>query len=323
MKLPAAKDVHFDLDDYLNRFVPRSRLYRLPRPLSHFLGYRDTPEPQVGNILIATWALIGAFCGLTVVTAVYKFSPGINEYHPPVVFASLGAAAVLNYNVIQSPLAQPRNTVVGNTLSAIIGVAIAKLFMLSPSFENYRWLAGPLCCGVASWAMTMMNSVFPPGGATAILAATDPTVGNLGWMFIPIVLLGSVLMLAVALITNNIQRHYPAYWWTPRDVGKQMRPDVESLSQEKEEKRHDLGPDEEANADRKIIITEDRIIVPDGFGLGPVESQLVEMLRSRLRSGDQHYNPSEAPSEPYSNGTLHSSREMLPSLKSKKSRETS
>lgn len=89
MKLPAAKDVHFDLDDYLNRFVPRSRLYRLPRPLSHFLGYRDTPEPQVGNILIATWALIGAFCGLTVVTAVYKFSPGINEYHPPVVFASL------------------------------------------------------------------------------------------------------------------------------------------------------------------------------------------------------------------------------------------
>ncbi|EOD47712.1 putative hpp family protein [Neofusicoccum parvum UCRNP2] len=319
MKLPAAKDVHFDIDDYLNPFVPRSRISRLPKPLSRFLGYRDSPAPQVGNVLIATWALVGAFCGLTTVTAVYKFAPGISQYHPPVIIASLGAAAVLNYNVIQSPIAQPRNAVAGNTLAAITGVAIAKLFMLSPDFEDLRWLAGPLCCGAASWVMTLTNTVYPPGGATAILAATDPTVGHLGWMFVPVVLLGSIIMLGVALVTNNIQRQYPVFWWTPRDVGKQTRPDIESASRgdEKEVRKGEEG----ATLQREIVMTEHYIVVPEDFDLNPAERQLLESLRARLRNADRYYNPSEAPSDPESSGTLHSSRGILPSLKSQKFHE--
>ncbi|EKG16090.1 HPP domain-containing protein, partial [Macrophomina phaseolina MS6] len=251
-----------------------------------------------------------------------------------------GAAAILNYNVILSPLAQPRNAIVGNTLSAIVGVSITKLFTLSPSsFDDHRWLAGPLCCGAASWAMTMTNTVFPPGGATAVLAATDPTVGAMGWVFVPVVLLGSVLMLAVALLTNNVQRQYPAFWWTPRDVGRRRRgADIESASRrgEDDEKRSgrtrsstaeadrdrgndDLSADDEASRDRKIVITERRVLIPDSFSLGPVESQWVEMLRDRLRSEVRCYNPSEASLDQDSTGTLHSSRDMLPSLKSQKS----
>ncbi|KKY13351.1 putative hpp family protein [Diplodia seriata] len=330
MKLPAAKDVHFDIDQYLNRFVPRNRINRLPKPLSRFLGYREKPAPPIGNIIQATWALVGAFCGLTVVTAVYKFGPGIAKYNPPVIVASLGAAAVLNYNVIATPLAQPRNAVVGNTLAALTGVCVAKLFMLlDDDFDAYRWLAGPLCCGCASWAMTMTNTVYPPGGATAILAATDPTVGALGWMFVPLVLLGSVLMVGVALVTNNLQRQYPVYWWTAEDVGRKRaaprdgeEEDVESGGRGDEKRvREELDVEERGEGkERRIVITEDRIFVPEGFHFGVVDARFVELLRARLRGNDGSSRPPE--SEAGSNGTdLASSRDMLPSLKSQKSCE--
>ncbi|KAL1642103.1 hypothetical protein SLS58_005693 [Diplodia intermedia] len=337
MKLPAAKDVHFDIDQYLNRFVPRNRIHRLPKPLSRFLGYREKPAPPIGNIIQATWALVGAFCGLTVVTAVYKFGPGIAKYNPPVIVASLGAAAVLNYNVITTPLAQPRNAVLGNTLAALTGVCIAKLFMLDDdgsSFDAYRWLAGPLCCGCASWAMTMTNTVYPPGGATAILAATDPAVGALGWVFVPLVLLGSVLMVGVALVTNNLQRRYPVYWWTAEDVGRKRAAaaardgegeDVEGVGRGDEKRaREELGVEErEEREERRIVITEDRIFVPEGFHFGVVDARFVELLRARLRGNDGS-SPAVPPSESEagSNGTdLASSRDILPSLKSQKSCE--
>ncbi|KAF4543525.1 Hpp family protein [Lasiodiplodia theobromae] len=330
MKLPAAKDVHFDIDQYLNRIVPHNRISRLPKPVSRFLGYRDEPAAPIGNIIQATWALVGAFCGLTVVTAVYKFGPGIAKYNPPVIVASLGAAAVLNYNVITTPLAQPRNAILGNTLSALTGVCIAKLFMLDPDYHQHRWLAGPLCCGCASWVMTLTNTVYPPGGATAILAATDATVGALGWVYVPVVLLGSVLMLGVALLVNNVQRQYPAYWWTAQDVGKDARKeggDVEKVSRGNEKDvREELGVEEVGSLERKVVITEDRIYVPEGFNFGIVDAQFVELLRARLRNSSEGgagagYDTPAPPSESGSNGTYLGSRDMLPSLKSQKSHE--
>jgi hypothetical protein len=84
-----AEEVHFDIDEYLNRIIPPSQLHRLPRPISRFLGFRKNPKPDVGNVLIAFWALIGAFGGLVLVAAIFKYSPVIREYNPPVVFASL------------------------------------------------------------------------------------------------------------------------------------------------------------------------------------------------------------------------------------------
>jgi hypothetical protein len=87
--VPRAENVHFDIDEYLNRIIPPSQLYLLPRPISRFLGYRKDQKPDVGNVIIAFWALIGAFCGLVLVAGVFKYSPIIREYNPPVVFASL------------------------------------------------------------------------------------------------------------------------------------------------------------------------------------------------------------------------------------------
>ena len=110
----------------------------------------------------------------------------------PVVFASLvstpalkgvyvvantlikGAAAVLEYSAVRSPLAQPRAAILGHTLAAIVGVALTKLFMLRGDYDDIRWIAGPFVCAASSAVMTMTNTVHPPGGATALLAAIDP-----------------------------------------------------------------------------------------------------------------------------------------------------
>ena len=52
-------------------------------------------------------------------------------------------------------------------------------------------------------------------GATALLAAVNPAVRDLGWYFLPVVLLSASLSLTVALIINNIRRCYPTFWFTP------------------------------------------------------------------------------------------------------------
>lgn len=88
-RLPRPQDVRFDIDECINPIVPPSQLYRLPKPISRFLGYRETPSPEVGNILIAFWALLGAFLGLLTVGAVFHYSDRILQYHTPVIFASL------------------------------------------------------------------------------------------------------------------------------------------------------------------------------------------------------------------------------------------
>lgn len=158
--------------------------------------------------------------------------------------------------------------------------------MLNPDYENLRWIAGPLACGIASFVMAMTNTVHPPGGATALLAAVDPTVEAMGWMFIPFILLGCSLMFVVAILVNNIQRQFPVFWWTPNEVGtwwNGRKPnqcdDVESMVSEKaEEKAIEIS-----GFKQTILLTPDRIMLPEGFVLGSEEAQILQEFRDRLR----------------------------------------
>lgn len=131
-----------------------------------------------------------------------------------------GAAAVLEFYAIESPLAQPRNAIVGHLLSAIVGVSVRKLFALSPTaIHNHLWAGGALACAAATSVMALTGTVHPPAGATALGAVVDDRLANIGWWLLPAVVLGSTLMLAVALVVNNIQRRFPVYWWTPERIG--------------------------------------------------------------------------------------------------------
>lgn len=130
--------------------------------------------------------------------------------------------------------------------------------------------------------MGITNTVHPPGGATALLAAVDPTVNKLGWYFVALVILGSLLMLLCALLINNIQRQFPVFWWTPRDVGKRAKRDIEPSAGKRplEELLRQLGSASEQNT---IIITPGHIMVPGGLELGQEERGILEVLRDRLR----------------------------------------
>lgn len=105
-------------------------------------------------------------------------------------------------------------------MSAIIGVAVARLFLLSDRFDEIQYLGGALACAAATSLMGLTKTVHPPAGATALLAVVDNRLVSLGWFLIPVMMLGGVLMLSVSLIINNIQRRYPVYWWTPEDLKK-------------------------------------------------------------------------------------------------------
>lgn len=222
-----------------------------------------------------------------------------------------GAAAVLEYNSIESPLAQPRNLVLGHFLSALLGVCITKLFALLPQarFDNLRWVAGGLAVGASSVVMGLTKTIHPPAGATALLAATSPDVTRLGWYLLPLVLLGCTLMLASACVINNIQRQFPMYWWTHVDLSdkkhRRANSDIERASQaEKEEEEEDaksgrlyrVKTREEMHFDREheIKITAKSIVIPDWLAVDDWERNVLDILRALVReSADEWVDPSQ------------------------------
>ena len=128
--------------------------------------------------------------------------------------------------------------------------------------------------------MTVTKTVYPPAGATALLAAIDPQVEHLGWYLLPLVLLSTALTLITSLVINNIQRQYPTYWWTPASVGTASgEEDIESVPT-KTAVTHIESTD-----GNSIRITADDIMVPDGFYLAGEEGSILEILQDRLRDG--------------------------------------
>ena len=125
---------------------------------------------------------------------------------------SFGASAVLIYGVPMGELSQPRNLVGGHVISALVGVIAYHLFPDNVAF------ASALAVATAIAAMMATNTTHPPGGATALIAVVGgASVHELGWMYVlSPVLVGVLIMLAVAVIVNNFSsnknRHYPKYW---------------------------------------------------------------------------------------------------------------
>ncbi|KAJ5513811.1 hypothetical protein N7463_003363 [Penicillium fimorum] len=193
-------------------------LARLPRSISHWLGYREGAPKPPSNYLVHFWSFIAAFCGLCVVQSIFNYSSYFIERGVPGIIASYGASAVLVYGAIEAPLAQPRALIGGHFLSALVGICITKLFSLMPDeekFNSLRWLAASLSSAVAIVVMQITETTHPPAGATALLPAVDEAVWALSWYYLPVVLLSSTMLLAVALIVNNIQRRYPVFWISP------------------------------------------------------------------------------------------------------------
>ncbi|WP_281649709.1 HPP family protein [Novacetimonas hansenii] len=68
----------------------------------------------------ATGALLG-------IAATYLIGDALSDFDHIAIIAPMGASAVLAFAVPASPLATPRAIILGNTLSAMIGVGISLL----------------------------------------------------------------------------------------------------------------------------------------------------------------------------------------------------
>jgi CBS domain-containing membrane protein len=153
------------------------------------------------------WAFLGAFIGLGAIAFLqYKAFP---QQELVFLIGSFGASCVLVYGVIESPLAQPRNLVGGHVVSAIVGVTIQKLL------PETTFIAAPLAVALSIVVMQVTKTLHPPGGATALIAVTGSAqITALGyWYVLNPVLTGVLILLAAALIFNNIPdgRHYPSH----------------------------------------------------------------------------------------------------------------
>jgi CBS-domain-containing membrane protein len=163
--------------------------------------------PRVGAFEII-WSWIGAFLGISAVA--YLNIVILDGSDMGMMLGSFGASAVLVYGAIKSPLAQPRNLVGGHVLSGFIGVAA--YHWLYPCM----WMAAAIAVATSIALMHITKTLHPPGGATALIAVIGgEKIHALGFLY-PLVPagLGAIIMLAVALLVNNIPktRRYPEFW---------------------------------------------------------------------------------------------------------------
>ena len=170
---------------------------------------KGTPThlPRVSSSEIL-WSWIGSFLGIAAVGYLnYILLEGLAA---GLMIGSFGASAVLVYGALKSPLAQPRNLIGGHILSGFIGVACYQLF------PSCLWIAAALAVATSIALMHWTKTLHPPGGATALIAVIGgERVHYLGFLY-PLIPagLGAVVMLAIALLVNNIpkNRRYPEFW---------------------------------------------------------------------------------------------------------------
>ncbi|KAI9811876.1 MAG: hypothetical protein M1827_005227 [Pycnora praestabilis] len=187
---------------------------RLSIHISRFLGYRPPgSEPPYDPLPIPPF------------TWLHKLPLRYEVW----IFAWVGAfITVLVFGVIESPLAQPRNLVLGHFVSALIGTAISRLFVLNASYQGYltntafhgtTFVNGGLSMATALLSQLIIGAVHPPAGATGLNTAVEADVVQLSWRYLPTVVASSLIMLGWALIINNLgRRRYPIYWWLPQSM---------------------------------------------------------------------------------------------------------
>jgi HPP family len=151
-------------------------------------------------------------------------------------------------------------------------------------------VSGALSVGVASALMGLTKTIHPPAGATALLCSTEPSIIALGWLFLPMIILGTTLLLAVALILNNIQRQFPVYWWTPLNLKPPAaKEDVEKAASGRGDRTEGASascssgpkfPDQDL-----IQIDKEQITVPDWMALDDEERGALEILQAKLKVG--------------------------------------
>jgi hypothetical protein len=170
-------------------------------------GFGGMPRGSLGEAGVS-----GATAGLGITTlAALQVGP-VGHHGLLMLVAAFGASSVLLFAAPGSPLAQPRNLVLGNSISALVGVCVARMFVGG----TLPWLAPGVAVGLAIFFMCLAGVTHPPGGAFALIAIIGgPVVRAQDFLYVLLpALSGSLVLLLVAMLCNNLHptRQYPARW---------------------------------------------------------------------------------------------------------------
>ncbi len=163
-----------------------------------------TPRMAGANLRERAIACIGAMLGIGLAGVLSAYFAG-HGAELPLLVAPLGASAVLLFAVPASPLAQPWSIIGGNTISALVGIAIAHVVPETA-------IAAALAVALAIAAMSLLRCLHPPGGAASLLAVLGgPAAASFQFSFALVpVGLNSVLLVLLGLVFHRFSRHsYP------------------------------------------------------------------------------------------------------------------
>ncbi len=146
--------------------------------------------------MVRVW--VGSFVAIVAI-AVPTEHLGLPDSTHLMLIGSFGAAAVLLFASPAAPFAQPRPLVVGNVMSALVGVTTFQLI------GDQQALAAGFAVATAIVVMQLTDTMHPPGGATALIAVVGgPRVTDLGYRYVlSPVLAGVGILLVVALVVHN------------------------------------------------------------------------------------------------------------------------
>lgn len=145
-----------------------------------------------------------AFAALGGLIAIGVLSALTNGLEEALLLGSFGASCVLVFGVPDAPFSQPRNVVAGHFISTLLGLLSLEVF-------GHYWWAPAIGVAAAIAAMMATRTVHPPAGSNPVIVYL---LGS-GWTFLWLpTLVGAVILVAVALVYNNLTRpgRYPAYW---------------------------------------------------------------------------------------------------------------
>ncbi|WP_372867341.1 CBS domain-containing protein [Pseudomonas sp.] len=160
-----------------------------------------TPAPL--NARAQEWlrVAIGIALGMSLCVSI-----GISMFGAPItlhIAAPVAASAVLIFGASSSPFAQPWSVLAGNMCAALIGISLGLSTLDSVT-------ATVLAASLSLFCLFALRCLHPPSCALAVVAASGGLGSDLGYAVLYQVTFSSLLLVAVALLYNNLTGHiYP------------------------------------------------------------------------------------------------------------------
>ena len=147
------------------------------------------------KIINALSSALGALIFISFLAFLDRSFEGMIWLIPP-----FGASMVLVMAVHESPLAKPKNILLGHILSALSGVII--LYLIGDNF-----LSLGIAVALAVFVMIVTDTIHPPAGANPIIVIL--TGQGISFVLFPVAVGAFMLVVFAYLYNKLLKRNYP------------------------------------------------------------------------------------------------------------------